>query len=211
MLEICNHRLLQRTVQSILALSESRAPLEPYVLYDDCKPLAADRLLTVITDPFHMDFNSKKMQARIINRLQENLSQDISRYTQWQRALDEAIDLVRESSQSMQAPINIPGEIQFDDFCKALNVQIASDPNAELCAQMLKALDIAGEWLQDQVVVCFSLLHYYSQAQRDELFRYAAYIKVRFLLVEPKLELAVGKNETRWLIHEDFTDEILKG
>jgi hypothetical protein len=184
-MEIASPRLYARMVQSFVQLQDGAVPLENLFLTDGQQVLPAGKLLFVVTDPFHIDLNSKRNLARLYDRiaaLLALLAQQVHTETAWCAELD------------------------MEGFCKLANLRIACDDSQELSVRMMHLMDALCEFAQGTLLVLCNVRAYFTDAALQELFKYALYTKTPLLLLEPALGRPLLPREKRWTVGQDFDD-----
>lgn len=208
-IEVSSPSLLARIMRSFIQLQEGEQPLESFYFATDEQVLPAARLLTVVSDLFHIEFNSRKILGLLYKQVEKLINEDPQLFQAFQQKKQELL----AQFDFICRPINV--ELTRDegdgaaDFCKYINLRISVGSDQRLVVQLQCFMDILAEWLPGQVLVLYNLTSLLADSELQEVFRYALFTKVNLLLIEPFSGKSLRPNEQRWVIGEDFDDYVL--
>lgn len=83
---------------------------------------------------------------------------------------------------------------------------VYSSPLVRVC----KLLDVLAEWMPKKLLVLCNLDNYFSDADWQEVIKYAAYTKVKTLLIFQNQSIPMHEQEIRWQIDQNYDDKIIK-
>ncbi len=210
MMQIAMPHLYARVVQSFLAMENGDEPLERFLLLEKEEQLDPGKLLFVVSDPFHIDFASRKIVAALYGEISKLILNDPSRYAAWEKQVVGLSEFIREASREIPLEIDIPNEITVQDACKMLGLRIDCPADASPQMRLYKLMDIIAEWMPKKLLVLCNLDSYFSEDDWQEIVKYACYTKVKLLLVTHDMKIPLHEQEIRWQIDENFDDKIIR-
>lgn len=208
-IEVASPSLLSRIVLSFVQLEEGGEPLESFYLSSELQVLPADKYLTVITDLFRIDINSRKILSLLYKQVEKLIHFEPQVYQSFQQKKQNLLARFDEVCQSINVELMRDEGDSVVDFCKFVNLRIATANEQPLVEQLQCYMDVLAEWQANQVLVLFNLSAVTTREEMEEVFRYAMFTKVRLLLIEPLSNRNLRPYEQRWVIGEDFDDYVL--
>ena len=122
----------------------------------------------------------------------------------------ELSDFIQEVAREIPLELSAPDEMTVQDACKALGVQLDCPLNTPPLVRVCKLLDILAEWMPNKLLILYNLDNYFSDADWQEVIKYAAYTKVKTLLIFQNQVLPMHEQEIRWQIDQNYDDKIIK-
>ena len=208
-MEIRPLRLFARTVQSFCSLEKGEDPVEPFSLLNEKGEMDAAKLLYVLSDPFHMELNSRKLLNTLYAAINAALQEDVEKLAAWQRLMQQSADLIKEICRSFHSDTIQTGNFSCVDFCRLIGVQFDQPPEESVVNSIFWLMGIVAEWAPEKLLVVCNVTPFLSPADRRELLKYACYTKVHMLTIDQSLPAMLEPCEIRWLITEDFDDVII--
>lgn len=209
-MRIATPHLYARTVQSFLAMENGDKPLEHFMFLENEDLLDPGKLLLVVSDPFQIDFASRKIVAALYGEISKLIVNDPLRHTSWEKQVIELSEFIRTVSLEIPLEIDIPNELAVQDVCKALGIRIDCPKDASPQTRIYKLMDIIAEWMPKKVLVLCNLDNYFSESDWREIIKYACYTKVKLLLVMHDAGTSLQEQEIRWQIDENYDDKIIR-
>ena len=196
-IQIATPHLYARVVQSFLTMENGEEPLEHFMFLENDKQLDSGKLLIVVSDPFRIDFASKKIATALYGEINKLILSDPLRHMAWEKQVIALSELIRETSREIPIEIDTQNEITMQDACKALGVRIDCPPDTSPQVRVYKLMDIIAEWMPKKVLVLCNLDSYFSETDWQEIIKYACYTKVKLLIVMHSAEIALHEQEIR--------------
>ena len=84
-IEVASPALLARVVLSMVQLEEGKEPAEAFHIASETEILPANKFLTVITDLFRMDINSRKVLSTLYKQVEKLINEEPKSYTAFQQ------------------------------------------------------------------------------------------------------------------------------
>ncbi len=209
-IQIATPHLYARVVQSFLAMENGDEPLEHFMFLEKEDQLDPGKLLFVVSDPFHIDFNSRKIVTALYGEMNKLIVSDPFRHTAWQKQVIELAAFLRTVSIDIPLEIDMLNELTVQDVCKVLGLRIDCPADASPQVRVCKLMDIMAEWMPKKLLVLCNLDSYFSEADWQEMIKYACYTKVRLLPVMHDAGIPLHPQEIRWQIDENFDDKIIR-
>ncbi len=203
--------LFASIVQSMSAMEEGIKPAEPFMFLEGENEIDPKKLLLLVTDPFHLDLNSKKNLTALYARLEENLTADPELRSEWDRLAILACGITEKVTKDLFADVDPGHELSFVSFLKESGVKFEFSPSMTFKERMLRLMDITAELMPRRLIVCCNIAGYCEESTWFELLKYACYLKIRLLVIDQRMPEKLYEHEIRWVIHENFDDEIRKG
>lgn len=122
----------------------------------------------------------------------------------------ELSDFIQDVTREIPLEISAPDEMTVQDVCKAFGVQLDCPLNTSPLVRICKLLDVLAEWMPKKLLVLCNLDNYFSDADWQELIKYAAYTKVKTLLIFQNQSIPMHEQEIRWQIDQNYDDKIIK-
>lgn len=209
-MQIASPHLYARVVQSFLALEAGEESLEPFLFLQDDDLLDTSKLLYVVTDPFHIDFANKKIMTALYGEINQLIRKNPLWQARWEKHMVEMSDFIQEVTREIPLEISAPDEMTVQDVCKAFGVQLDCPLNTSPLVRICKLLDVLAEWMPKKLLILCNLDNYFSDADWQELIKYAAYTKVKTMLIFQNQAIPMHEQEIRWQIDQNYDDKIIK-
>ena len=209
-LQISSPHLYARVVQSFLALESGETPLEKFLFLEQGEAVDASKLLSVVSDPFQIDFSGKKFTTALYGEINRLIQREPMRQGQWERQMIQLMELIQTVCRDMPLEVAIPDEMTVQDACKAFGVQLDCPCDTSPLVRICKFMDIHAEWMPKKLLVLCNMDNYFSDEDWQEIIKYACYTKVKLLLVFRDPGLPINTREIRWQIDQNFDDRIIR-
>ncbi len=193
------------------ALESGEIPPEPFVFLEGDKEVNAQKLIMLMTDPFHMDLNNKKTLSALYALLEKNLSSDVEKRHEWEKLVIQANRITEQLTRDLFTDVYSGDGLTFGSFLKESGVRFDYSPDMGFKERMLRLMDVTAELMPQKLIVCCNIFGYCEDDAWYELMKYACYLKIRLLDIEQDLPEKLYRHEIRWVIHSNFDDEIRKG
>lgn len=208
-IEIASPALFSRFVMSMLALEKGETPVEPCGFYENEQEVDAEKLLTVISDPFHIELNSRKNLNALYAKLEQFLAMDPGKQADWSKLIFQLNDILEELCQTLHCDVSsLKPEISLSDFCKGTDLRFTEKHNSAPLQRLCSLMDLIAEFMPRRLLVICNIVPYLACPDWFELLKYACYTKINLLVLEQKLPLEMYNHEIRWRIDSDYNDEI---
>lgn len=203
--------LFARVVQSMAALEAGCEPPEPFMFLEGEKEINAQKMLLLITDPYHLDLNSRKNLAALYAKLEESLAADVELQSEWLKLTVQAALITEQLTRNLFADVFPGDEPPYTSWLKESGVRFAFSEDMDFKDRMLGLMDIVAELMPQRLMICCNIFSYCDSDTWYELMKYACYLKLRLLDIERVLPEKLYEHEIRWVIHSNYDDEIQKG
>ncbi len=209
-MQIASPHLYGRVVQSFLAMEAGEEPLEPFMFLQNNELADAAKLLYVVTDPFHIDFANKKITTALYGEINQLIRKEPLRQARWEKQMAELSDFMQEVMREIPLEISAPDEMTVQAVCKAFGVHLDCPLNTSPLVRICKLMDVLAEWMPQKLLILCNLDNYFSEEDWQEIIKYAAYTKVKTLLIFQNQAIPMHEQEIRWQIEQNYDDKIIK-
>lgn len=199
-----------RIAQSFCALNEGEVSPEPFIFLEDERQLDPEKLMMLISDPFHIDINNKKNLNLLFGELSKKLAANVERQTEWEKYMIQAGELVEQLVRDMSIDIYTGNIMSFSTYLKETGVRFELPKAAGFQDRIYDVMKMIAEFMPQKLLVLCNIAAYCSSDTWYELMKMACYLKVKILDIEQSLPENLYTHEIRWVIHPDYDDEILK-
>jgi len=205
-IEIENTNYFYRFVNDIFSVAEGDV-IEDISFFDnDFKELNLSSKINVILDYFHLELNSKKIQNKLYDFMEKQVSEvDVNSFAKEFSKLKDKLDiLLRE----IDIPVTIESDFEVAQIFKLFKVAIK--PDNSLLNNLFIYLDIEKNLLNDKIIFLVNLKDYLNNNDIEELYKYAIYNNICLILIDSRSHGTLLKNEKKIIIDEKLEELVLQ-
>lgn len=210
-IQIASPRLFSRIVQSFVDMENGDEPLEKFIIIEDDTAINAAKYLLVVTDPFHIDINSKKNLTMLYNRIENRLKTDEELFSQWSNYITKANDVLETVVSELSVDVRFCENYSIQSYAKTAGVEYELHSEGEIPSGLYSLIDIIAEFGSEKLLIFCNIHPYLNQKTWKEIMKYACYTKVKLIDIEHDLREDIGQQEIRWIIDGEFDDRIERG
>ena len=231
-LHIQNGTLFARIIGSINSLINGVEELNEKIIFidEDEKIMKASKDIMLITDIWNFDFNQKKIQSALFQKIEKIYQQEYERLSDFQTHFQSLQINAMDVWEDLPFEFEYKDSIGVQEYLKLLGLKIAMGDRdsifgfikniKEFEAMKLEGkkigvigggavgLDVVEYFGIAKLVVFTNLKLYLSQKELEEVYKYIMYKKVMVLLLETGDEKECVKNEKILFVDSDY-DEIM--
>lgn len=204
-----SQRLFGRIVQSMIAMEAGELPLETLFFLEDETRLDAQKKLYVVTDPMHIDLNTRRNLTVLYNRMESMLMSEPEKHSEWMRLMIQATEIADDLCRQISCSVRIKNDMSVVNYFKGIELAFSEDFSAEPFDRICSLMDFLAEFMPEKILVLCNTAPYLSEGQRTELLKYGCYLKIPLLCIDTTAPEQLYENEVRWVIRKDFSDDIL--
>lgn len=173
---------------------------DDYIIISEAdKNLRLNKVAEIITDPFHVDVNNRKILTQLYcSMIRESMDTNLEMMLQLQTAMEKFVIEVCEQSEYSLSYNSNP---DFSDLLKLYNVHIDID-GLDLASKLLSYIKLSHRILNTSLYIFVNLKAFFSNEVLEQLFKTICYEKVNILLVE-RYDSSVLEHEKRVIIDKD--------
>lgn len=173
----CFREYIQNLYKAITEGEESS-----FILSLKEKELSFSKSVEIITDPFSIDLNDRRIQKKLYTEL-EKLAYGEMLYTQTQQVLSSFQEyffkLEEESEYCLETDMNI----DIASIMKASGVRLAVFGDAFL-EKLIQYIKVMAGLLEKKLIIFVNLCSYLNDAQLSQVLETASYNEIALLLIE---------------------------
>ncbi len=164
--------------------------------------LAIKKTMEVYIDYFSFDFQNKKIISKLYNDLKEKAyNEDL--YTKTIEIINLMQSYLGHLIDSIDCPLEILNEIDFNNFFKSAGLRINTDPDSNL-ERVIEYILIINEVLKVEVFILVNIKSYFDEKEVQDFYNAMCNRKINILLLE-NFESEVNYNEEKkYLIDKDL-------
>lgn len=159
------------------------------VLSEKDKILSLSKTMEIIVNPFCVDPNERRIMQKLYQELCAETQEDFFIKTGELHSC--IVSYLEELSVSVPYHVTFDIEENVPNLLKAYNVRLETD-GVSLLERLVEYLKLLHQLCKIQVVIFVNLKTYFSQDELEELYKFAFYEKLFFVLIEntekPKLK-----------------------
>lgn len=169
-----------------------------FVLSDE-QNIKFEKDVMLITDPFHIDFNNKKIINKLYSQLVEISKDLVEEYNDINKTIVEALEKISDGINYNCINYNL--EFDWKELYKLYNVRI-EERYESLEEKLVEYMKILSGIMKPKLVIFLNLKMYLGQEHMEDLVLSSFYNKVPLLLIE-SYEGYKLKNERKFIIDKD--------
>ncbi len=204
-LEVHNKKYLYRISKLFYMLSND-TNIDDIKAYDkNNKEILITNKIRFFTNYFDFNFNSKKYNNDITKYIISNLEQYESEKIL--KAYRKICELLNKELLKLDLPISINVEEGITNVIKLLKYSINN--KEELLDNLLLLIDLETILNSNKVLCFINLKQYLSKEELEELYKYATYNSVNFILIDSIKYNCIKEYEKLIIIDENLEDYML--
>lgn len=181
---------------------------ERIIILDNDTEIKIEKEVLMIIDVFNIDFNQKKIQNALYNKIEKIYKQEFERMSEFQNVFQKLQLNVLDVFNEFPFEFNYKESIGIQEYLKLLGIKISN--NKEKIIDMIFSLIDVVEYLSIAKLLIFvNIKLYLGNDEIQEVYKYAMYKKVNILLIETGEEKEPLENEKILYIDSDYDEIIL--
>jgi CRISPR-associated protein Csn2 len=153
----------------------------------------------LITDPFHIDFNNKKIMNKLYSQLVDISKDLVEEYNDINKTIVEVLEKISDGINYNCINYNL--EFEWKELYKLYNVRI-EERYESLEEKLVEYMKILSGIMEPKLVIFLNLKTYLGQEHMEDLVLSSFYNKVPLLLIESNEGYKL-KNERKFIIDKD--------
>lgn len=169
-----------------------------FVLSDE-QNIKFEKDVMLITDPFHIDFNNKKIMNKLYSQLVDISKDLVEEYNDINKTIVEVLEKISDGINYNCINYNL--EFDWKELYKLYNVRI-EERYESLEEKLVEYMKILSGIMKPKLVIFLNLKMYLGQEHMEDLVLSSFYNKVPLLLIESNEGYKL-KNERKFIIDKD--------
>lgn len=174
-----------------------------YLLSKDGKALDIDKSIDMISSPFSLDLNGRKVQNVIYKQIEKNINDEFLKeknelYSQIESFIVDRLD-------EFPISLTINDDLDIDMILKDLKVKV-DESNLNMAERLLDYLKISQEILNFKCTALINVKQYFSNEEMNSFYNEIIYNKYNVLLMETGLDKRRFDQEKTLLIDIDLCE-----
>lgn len=181
---------------------------ERIIILDNDIEIKIEKEVLMIIDVFNIDFNQKKIQSALYNKIEKIYKQEFERMSEFQIIFQKLQLNVLDVFNEFPFEFNYKESIGIQEYLKLLGLKISNN-KGKIIDTVFSLIDVVEYLSAAKLLVFVNLKLYPSDDELNEIYKYAMYKKVNILLIETGEEKEPLENEKILYIDSDYDEIIL--
>mgnify|MGYP001404192443 FL=1 len=181
---------------------------ERIIILDNDTEIKIEKEVLMFIDVFNIDFNQKKIQSALYNKIEKIYKQEFERMSEFQTIFQNLLLNVLDVFNEFPFEFNYKESIGIQEYLKLLGLKISNN-KGEITDTIFSLIDVVEYLLIAKILIFVNLKLYLIDDELKEIYKYAMYKKVNILLIETGEEKEPLENEKILYIDSDYDEIIL--
>lgn len=181
---------------------------ERIIILEGDTEIKIEKEVLMIIDVFNIDFNQKKIQNALYNKIEKIYKQEFERMSEFQTIFQKLQLNVLDVFNEFPFEFNYKESIGIQEYLKLLGLKISNN-KGEITDTIFSLIDVVKYLSVTKILIFVNLKLYLIDDELKEIYKYAMYKKVNILLIETGEEKEPLENEKILYIDSDYDEIIL--
>lgn len=181
---------------------------ERIIILDNDTEIKIEKEVLMIIDVFNIDFNQKKIQNALYNKIEKIYKQEFERMSEFQNVFQKLQLNVLDVFNEFPFEFNYKESIGIQEYLKLLGIKISNNKE-KIIDTIFSLIDVVKYLSVTKILIFVNLKLYLIDDELKEIYKYAMYKKVNILLIETGEEKEPLENEKILYIDSDYDEIIL--
>jgi len=209
-LEIEDRRLFSRVCQSVNLMVAKEDGLEKMFLFEGEKILPFTGNVYFVSDLFSTTISERSMERPLFKEIEESLVLDYEVREKLILALNQCAGMVGNVLNEFDFDVSYDREVELPKFYKAMNIKVAFDILQSPAERIYQLIDVLSSFKKARVMAFANLKAYLEEEEIEKIYQYSLYKKIYLLLIESRPAEKQLMYEKKWLIDQDFDEQVLE-
>ncbi len=169
-----------------------------FVLSDD-KDVKFDKDVVFVTDPFHVDLNSKKIMNKLYGQLEDIANESIEFYNDINKTIIDTLEKITDGVSYNNLKYNL--EFHWKELYKLYDVKLEEHYDT-LEGKLEEYIKVLSNIVRPKLVIFLNLKAYLEKRQMESLVVSSFYNKIPLLLIESDEKYQL-ENEEMFIVDKD--------
>lgn len=181
---------------------------ERIIILEGDTEIKIEKEVLMIIDVFNIDFNQKKIQSALYNKIEKIYKQEFERMSEFQTIFQKLQLNVLDVFNEFPFEFNYKESIGIQEYLKLLGLKISNN-KGKITDTIFSLIDVVKYLSVTKILIFVNLKLYLIDDELKEIYKYAMYKKVNILLIETGEEKEPLENEKILYIDSDYDEIIL--
>ena len=181
---------------------------ERIIILDNDTEIKIEKEVLMFIDVFNIDFNQKKIQSALYNKIEKIYKQEFERMSEFQTIFQNLLLNVLDVFNEFPFEFNYKESIGIQEYLKLLGLKISNN-KGKITDTIFSLLDVVEYLSVAKLLIFVNIKLYLGNDEIQEVYKYAMYKKVNILLIETGEEKESLENEKILYIDSDYDEIIL--
>ncbi len=181
---------------------------ERIIILDNDTEIKIEKEVLMFIDVFNIDFNQKKIQSALYNKIEKIYKQEFERMSEFQTIFQKLLLNVLDVFNEFPFEFNYKESIGIQEYLKLLGLKISNN-KGKITDKIFSLIDVVEYLSIAKILIFVNLKLYLIDDELKEIYKYAMYKKVNILLIETGEEKEPLENEKILYIDSDYDEIIL--
>lgn len=181
---------------------------ERIIILDNDTEIKIEKEVLMFIDVFNIDFNQKKIQSALYNKIEKIYKQEFERMSEFQTIFQKLQLNVLDVFNEFPFEFNYKESIGIQEYLKLLGLKISNN-KGKITDTIFSLTDVVEYLSIAKILIFVNLKLYLIDDELKEIYKYAMYKKVNILLIETGEEKEPLENEKILYIDSDYDEIIL--
>lgn len=181
---------------------------ERIIILDNDTEIKIEKEVLMFIDVFNIDFNQKKIQSALYNKIEKIYKQEFERMSEFQTIFQKLQLNVLDVFNEFPFEFNYKESIGIQEYLKLLGLKISNN-KGKITDTIFSLIDVVEYLSVTKILIFVNLKLYLIDDELKEIYKYAMYKKVNILLIETGEEKEPLENEKILYIDSDYDEIIL--
>lgn len=181
---------------------------ERIIILDNDTEIKIEKEVLMFIDVFNIDFNQKKIQSALYNKIEKIYKQEFERMSEFQTIFQKLQLNVLDVFNEFPFEFNYKESIGIQEYLKLLGLKISNN-KGKITDTIFSLIDVVEYLSVTKILIFVNLKLYLIDDELKEIYKYAMYKKVNMLLIETGEEKEPLENEKILYIDSDYDEIIL--
>ena len=181
---------------------------ERIIILDNDTEIKIEKEVLMFIDVFNIDFNQKKIQSALYNKIEKIYKQEFERMSEFQTIFQKLQLNVLDVFNEFPFEFNYKESIGIQEYLKLLGLKISNN-KGKITDTIFSLIDVVEYLSVTKRLIFVNLKLYLIDDELKEIYKYAMYKKVNILLIETGEEKEPFENEKILYIDSDYDEIIL--
>lgn len=175
-----------------------------FILSDDNTELEISKMCELIIDPFHLEFNNKKLLHKIYVALKE-MTTDEFHYIETTELKSTIFKYIDRIVFNCDIPLTFADDFDISALFKALNIKI-EDENTSLLEKLVNYISVFTDLTDISFFILVNLKQFFSYDDLRLFYQFVQYSKLTVLLFETTFTEQKHDCEQHYIIDTDLCE-----
>lgn len=175
---------------------------ERIIILDNDTEIKIEKEVLMFIDVFNIDFNQKKIQSALYNKIEKIYKQEFERMSEFQTIFQKLQLNVLDVFNEFPFEFNYKESIGIQEYLKLLGLKISNN-KGKITDTIFSLIDVVEYLSVTKILIFVNLKLYLIDDELKEIYKYAMYKKVNILLIETGEEKEPLENEKILYIDSD--------